>query len=424
METEKGLFWYSLFFLFLLFVVYKELTPFFFIGYFIWSAIFIVFLLWWFVKRNWYSYWSNKLYVVFAVTIDYEDEKLYKTYKELINNFREKLKDYKLSQDIKVIKKPVDIKFSDHSAAESKTKLNTLCSTLIISGLPITSKEEMKFKFNFHYEFKYYGDKSKEKYYKEIFNKKIDKALSRKSWTIRDNIKSKESIYMSAFNASTYILSLCMGSLGEADEAIKLLQPTRDECNQNINKKEYGPLIAEVRNYLYKINEIKFNVSYCNLKVEELKPLADEMERLEKNEYVTYMAKAIVYELDNNRNKAREYTQKAENFHPKGIYDFKFNYLYFNLTEGRYSDAVRILDEMQGLIDERNIIPIINFLYNKYERTNNLAILFNIGAVTLIWGEIKLGKRELNRFIRKTKSSNNYDVLLNKSYELLNKYNK
>ncbi|MEK7202693.1 MAG: hypothetical protein AAB653_00015 [Patescibacteria group bacterium] len=215
--------------------------------------------------------------VIFAVTIDFEDKKLKKLYDDLTNNFREKLKDYNLGKEIKTKTKPVDIMFSDNSAAEAKTEINTPCSTLIISGLPITSTKEVEFKFNFHYEFRHPGGKDKENIFKEIFCKKVAKSLVGKNWKVRDSVNSKKNLYGNVFNVCTYILSLCMASLGKADDAIKLLEPIREECNKNLAKKEYGPLIAEVRNYLFFINKAKFNRLYWGLDPKKLRPVAEEL---------------------------------------------------------------------------------------------------------------------------------------------------
>lgn len=422
-DTEKGLIYYSFWFFVLLFIVYKFLNEFFLILYIIWSIFFLIFLIWWLHKRIRYNYWFNRFYVIFAVTIDYEDKELYKTYKELISNFEEQLKDYHLTKKIKVRMKPVDIKFSDHSAAEAKTKFNTLCSTLVISGLPIKTGGETKFKFNFHYEFLYHDKKSKEDYYKKIFNKKISKSITGKSWgTKRGSVSSKSALYGNTFTVSTYILSLCAGSMGSLDKSIELLKPSRDECNKNINKKEYGPLIADLRDYLFKIYKAKFSSSYWSLNIDELKPIAQEMERLDKYNYNTYMVMAVVSELENNREKAKEYTQQAENNHPKNIFDFMFNYLYFYLTEDNYSEALKVLKEMEKSINKRDPKEIINFLYNQYEISEDPALLFNIGVVIFIWGEEELGKVELNKFIKKVKKDDKYKILVDASEELLKKY--
>lgn len=421
MDTKKGLFSCFLFFLFSLYFIYKEFYTFFFQGYFILSILFIIFLLWWLVRRTWYSYWSNKLYVVFAVTIDYEDEKLRNLYFELINQFRERLKDYNLSKKIKIKTKPVDIIFSDHSAAEAKTKLNAPCSTLIISGLPITAEKETEFKFNFHYEFKYPDGNSKEQHFKKIFSKKVSKIFTGKKWDVKcDNIESKKLLYGNVFNVSTYILSLCMTSTGRADDAKELLKPAREECNKNADKIQYGPLIAEIRSYLLKINEVKFNNNYWSLDINSLKPLAIEMEKLDKYNYASCMANAIVSELEGDREKAKKYTNSAENYHPKNEYGFKFNYLYFYLSEGDYLTAVKVLNELKELVKVYNISAIINFLDYQYNKTGEPAILFNIGSIFFIWGEEKLGRNELKKFINKNKEKEKYNILVNESKNLLN----
>ena len=421
-DTKKGLYYYSFWLIALLSILYKSFNELFIIFYYIWSIIFLIFLIWWLYKRVSYNYWFNKFYVIFAVTIDYEDKKLYKTYKELIGSFEELLKGYRLSKKIKIKEKPVDIKFSDHSAAEAKTKINTLCSTLIISGLPITTNSKTRFKFNYHYEFLYPDKKSKEDYYKKLFNKKISKILTGKKWEVINNdIDSKSTLYEDTFLVSTYILSLCAGSMGNFDKAIELIEPTRDECNKNINKKEFGPLIAEVREFLFEIYKAKFRSGYWNLNLDELKPVAEKMEELEKRHYDTYMVMSIINELGKNRKKAKEYTMRAENSHPRNIYDYMFNYLYFYLTEGNYPKALETLKEMRKLIGERNPKEIINFLYKQHEKLGDPALLFNIGVVIFIWGEEELGKIELNKFIQKIKKDDKYKILVDASVELLEK---
>src|SRR3989338_8509359 len=185
LDTGKGVIYYSFWFIALLGVLYTTFDKIFLPLYYCWSFLFLSFLIYWLIRRFNYNYFSNKLLVIFAVTInDFKDEKLLRLYNNLIDNFKEKLKDYDLSKNIIIKKKPVDINFSDNSAAESKTKLNMPCSTLIISGLHITGGKEVEFKFNFHYEFRHPAGKDKEQIYKEIFGKKVAKSLAGKNWRV------------------------------------------------------------------------------------------------------------------------------------------------------------------------------------------------------------------------------------------------
>lgn len=97
-STEKGVLHYSFYWILLIVFIYIFSRPLFFNFWMVWIIIWLIFLASWLFKRINYIYFSNKLHVVFAITIDYENKKLLKIYKELINHFKESLKDYKLSQ--------------------------------------------------------------------------------------------------------------------------------------------------------------------------------------------------------------------------------------------------------------------------------------------------------------------------------------
>ena len=428
-DTKKGLCYY-LFYWFVFILLFFSLTKFnislinFFV--YLWIIPSGIFSLYWAFKRINYIYLSGKLHVVFAVTIDYENEELLRIYKELINDFREKLKDYNLGRKVKVKVKNFDIKFSDNSAAEAKTELNMPCSTLIISGLPITSRGETEFKLNFHYEFIRPGkknEKEKDEYYKKIIGLSVSKSLGVKSWSLKNNIYSKKALYGGLFNAATYILALCIGTTGYLDDAEKLLKPTINECNDRINKEptKYGPLTTEVKNLLFSIYYIRFDTKKWNLDVHELSPLAEKMYQWDKYNFSALMSMAIVSELRNERNNAREYTRRAEIRHRKNIIIYKFNHLYFYLTEGNYKQAVGVLDELsRKLVHETDIGFIVKFLYYKYEETKDIALLFNIGSVGLLGGAEKFGENELRNFINiAEKKDNKYKILIDKAKELI-----
>ncbi len=199
-DTDKGLFYNSFYyialFLFLI-LTFKSFLSIKTIFYF-WACLFVVFLISWLIKRKCFIYFNKKFHIIFAVTIDYEDKKLLKNYTELINDFKERLKDYNLSKNIKLSIKHFDIYFSDHSAAEAMTKYNALGSTLIISGFPIISSKETEFKFNWHYEF-LHPRKGGEEFHKKEMNKKISKSMIGKQWRFMRSIDSKKMVYGNLF---------------------------------------------------------------------------------------------------------------------------------------------------------------------------------------------------------------------------------
>ena len=426
-DTSRGLICNSLIFLALSILIFQWVILYlvssdnYYLYWLVCSSLYAIYFIWWIRRNIIYMHWSNKLKVIFAVTIGVDNEKLKNEYFNLINNFKEGLKNYKLTKYIKVYIKPIDTCFSDHEKAEKKVKLNELCSTMIISGVPINAGKEVEFKLNFHYEFRYPGNREKENYFKKIFGAKVLKGMVNKNWLIKGDIQSKKDICYSLVNTVTYILALCSASIGRSNLAMKLLQPTIDECNLNKSRKEYGPLIEEIRNYIFAINNIHFILKYWDLKLDDLKPLALEMQRIRKYDYSTLMAMAIVSELEGNRKDAWEYTNEAENNHPIKIYDYKFNYLYFYLTEGDYDEAFKVLDELINDGIERDVKYILNFLYDKYDKKKDLAILFDIGVVSYLWGDNKLGRRELIKFTNNASKNIKYNELVKKVNELITK---
>lgn len=412
-DTKRGLIYYSFWWFVALFTLYikDKLSSKLFICWFI---LILVYWVYWIFKRFWFSYLTNKLYVIFAVTIDYKDDKkLLDLYEGLINNFKEKLKDYELDKVIKVKVKPADIEFSSHSAAEAKTKLNTFCSTLILSGLPITSEKETEFKFNFHYEFKYPGDKDREKFYQSIFSRQIAKALKDKEFKINSSLESKKNLYSNLFNASTYILALCVLSIDRGDVALDLLKPTVKECNENVGiTTKYGPLIADVRELMFSIIKMKFDYKYWGMDITELKPLALDLQKLDKHKYATHMALAIVSELEGNRDMAIEHTEGAKNNHPKYEHGYKFNYLYFYLSSGEHKKALETIVEMKTEIKQCDFHEITNFLFKQYDKTKEIALIFNSGIVNYFWGNKELGLIEIEKFKNLAKRNDKYKELL------------
>ncbi|MEK7202692.1 MAG: hypothetical protein AAB653_00010 [Patescibacteria group bacterium] len=132
------------------------------------------------------------------------------------------------------------------------------------------------------------------------------------------------------------------------------------------------------------------------------------------------MSWAIVHELEGNRKLAKESTQNAENSHPNKVYDFLFNYLYFYLSEGEYKKAIETLNQMAEKATNTFIHPVINFLYYQFEKTKDLSLLFNVGVVIFIWGDKKLGEKELKAFINLIKNDPAYKILLEYAESLIN----
>lgn len=285
--------------------------------------------------------------------------------------------------------------------------------------MPIVSEKEIEFKVNFHYEFFHRGGHSEEDHYKRMMNVQISKCLMGKNWKLIDNTDSKKCLYGNLFSVSTYVLSLCLASKGCFDEVIKLLKPTIKQCNQNPQK--YGDLISVIRNRLLVMHHFRFNIEKWNLNVKKMKEYAEEMHRLGKYNYSALLAMSIVSELQGDRESAKSYTLSAEMSAPKNNIIHKFNHLYFYLNEEQYEKAVEVLDELATKIHDTEVEFIIKFLYDKYEKTDELALLFDIGMIRFIWADKKSARKELNDFIKKARVENEskYKILIDKALEVI-----
>jgi len=419
-NTEKYLGYISFFYFLLTIYLYKELVGFISINLF-WLVvllIYLIFLVTWLLNRLNFTYFFKKIYVVFAVTIDQEDKKTLKAYDEIINLFKEKIKDHGFDGNVKVIKKHFDIRFNKHSAAEAKTKLNIVGHTIVISGMPITSLNETEFKFNFHYEFACPTNLQLKDLFKVEVNKKISKAIYGRDWCVRNSADSKKKLTGNLLSVLSYILALSMLTLKKNKEALDFLEPVIQQCNSEPLK--FGPLISELRELLFLIYNMEFSDKIWNLKVEEIRESAEKMYKYDKYNYSALISMSLAQELAGDRDKAKQFNEKAESCHPKNVFSHELNNLYFCLTEKKFDEVETIINKLTQSIDLNINFPL-HFLENKYKETGNPFLLFNSAVVRMVGEQYKCALNDIEEFKKILPNDKNGLFLLEIFYRIFTK---
>jgi len=85
----------------------------------------------------------------------------------------------------------------------------------------------------------------------------------------------------------------------------------------------------------------------------------------------------------------------------KKVFDFKFSLLYFLIDEKKYDEVGPLINEMVQIFNVKttNIEFIKKFLEVMHSRTGKISLIFNRGLIDYLWGDKKIGKRDLKYFI-------------------------
>lgn len=385
----------------------------------------IIFLFLWCGRRTYLDLaFSRKLNVVFAIDLENNSKSAHKIYKETLDNLRVKIIENNLEKIILIKEKPEDVSFKTKTAAEAKTQMGLPGSVLLVWGSILENSK--KFKIFFSYEFGYPG--KEEEHYKNVFKKKVDKVLAQKLWSYIGP-QSIDLLSDDFLEVSYFILGLSMASLGFFDKSIILFKNFIKNWKQSTNlikKRSLGFAIKEAEEVLAKIY-INYAELYLYKKnYEKVNEYAQYVLDIDYDNDINYSALlflAISSEMgEGNTEKAKEYSEKAENIHPskKGVH--LFNKAYFSFKEYDFKSALDVYDQLAQWEHHINYNETRNILFKQWEKTCNLGLFFAEAFVALVFQKDSVyGKKKLKEFIKRAEKSQDgkdYSVLITKAKDL------
>ena len=386
----------------------------------------IIFLFFWLTRRSYLDLaFSRKLNVVFVIDLENNSESAHKIYKETLDNLRAKIIENNLEKTILIKGKPEDISFKTKTAAEAKTRMGLPGSVLLVWGSILENSK--KFKVFFSYEFGYPG-KEKE-YYKNLFQKKVDKVLAQKLWPYMGP-QSIDLLSDDFLEVSYFILGLSMASLGFFDKSIVLFKSFIKNWKQStdlIKKRNLGFAVKEAEGVLAKIyiNYAELSLYKENYKkVNEYAQYVLDIDYDNDLNYSAFLFLAISSEIgEDNTEKAKEYSTKAENIHPSKKEVHLFNKAYFLFKEYDLKSALDIYDQLAKWEHHINYNETRSILFKQWEKTHNLGLFFAEAFVALIFQKDSIyGKKKLKEFIKraeKSKDSKDYSILVSRAKSLI-----
>lgn len=367
-------------------------------------------------------FFSRKINVVFAYNLEGVDPTNFSTrYNTLISDIKNQISTHDLGRKIKVIICPPDVKLKEKTAAEAKTRLNLLGSTLLVWGYVSELRGIYKFNTLFSYEFGHPSNLKKEqakKSFGDFIQKILDRGLFSSTKLNIDNFNDQllPTVY--------FILGSCAFSLKIYDRAEVLFESFRTSYNQQdiMRKKDLGPALAEVEEFLIAIYLHQIESRLLRKKDDSMgfvKRYAEKILDINRFNYSANIALAFYYAELNNFVKAKEYTLTAEADSSSRNQDaHRFNNALLLLLENDYDRAIKTYE----LIPEYpsvTIPQISEFLGNKYESTENPIFQFAYGYVNFKWGDKKEGKKYLNRFFKEQQNNESFQRLFIESRKLI-----
>ncbi len=391
-----------------------------------WLIYVIIFL----IKRSWLDVeTSRRMNVVFAYNLqNIEDDRFQIRYDRFIESLRNKINFYELGHLLKIISKPIDIKFPDNTTAEVKTRLGLLAgSTLLVHGYAVRKRGKIEFLTKFSYEF--FRPKSiVEENAKEIFSGMINHGLRGRFFGLGNLDKfsidiDQDIIGENSLAAVIFILGLTAASCNNIDKTIQLFEAFRDiYANADLlTKKAMGParsIIDPILVKAYAISSLELirkgdykNAHQCCMKAI---PMATDV-----SVYDLCIKMAYCCEKINDRPGAKKNNDIARKSANKNQYAHIINDAYFLLDEGRYTDAINAYDSIPDYVDV-SVNDVQMFLYNKYNETREPAFLFAEGYVVFRWKDRDNGRIILKEFLGKAEEcGSKYSDLLIKSTKLI-----
>lgn len=436
-HTKKGLFIYSLYiFIFSLLMgvtiitalkainnIQQYLLLIFIIIVFIPAPLYLIFALLW---RSWLQIrFSNKVNVVIAynlLAIDYQ--KYIKRYNKFIEELKNKINYHGLGRYIKIIEKQIDISFPENAAAEAKTKLGLIGSTLLIWGHVTKRKNKEIFFTKFSYEFSY-PKWLRRDIARKIFVNIIEKGIEGGLFKLNRNFTINADIFSdNTFSAILFILGCTTASCGNFKIAEMLFLSFKKQFqDEDIPRKRLmGPALVEVNEILNNIYELWAGKALFKKDFFAAKENLEKAYKINPDDYLTNCRLAYYYEIHKkDRARAESFNKRAELRALRGFHLHRFNLAYFAISDKLYDKAIKIYE---GIPDYTNFdVGAMQVLcHSIYEETKNAAFLFAEGYVVYRWktDSEQEGRSILKDFIRIASTEiNQFSYLINKANEII-----
>jgi hypothetical protein len=382
----------------------------------------VIYLAFFLVKRLYLKiFFSQKINVVFAYNLESLGyESFLAKYNQLINEIRNQINVHNLGNKIKVVICPPDVKLKENTAAEAKTQLGLLGSTLLVWGYVAGSSKTYKFNTQFSYEFGYSRHIKKEDA-KKSFSAFIQRILERGLFSsVKMNLENFNDQLLPTIY---FILGASAFSLRIIDRAEILFQSFMKSYNDETNilrKRDLGPALVEVNEFLVAIYLSKMGKLFYerDKKIDLLKDVADKIVAIDRANYDANLMLAFCHAEAGDFNRAEDYTRISESNSRRNQHGHLFNNAYFSLLKKEYSRAV---SEYSLIPDSPAVLipQITEYLGERYDATADPAMQFAYGFVNLKWGDKKEGVKYLRKFVKKQSNTPAYIALVQEANKTL-----
>ncbi len=384
----------------------------FLVGIILWSIL-------WCIGSGRIIFPSNKKTIIFSFKVDNEGKK---NYERIFNNLKEKLDELKISKDVRIIIAGPDVFNHNHDCAVKYQRRHN--ADMVVWGKSEYGNLESKklLKFEVHHTCSI-SPTLNEKL--QLFFTDMAVIFQRRTWTVND-INELADIKVVADD----FLETCLFIIGiyyfdeiEFEKAIKIFEnilPVLEKKAQ-ISSDEVRKLQAgRVRTLLIDLYFLLAQVAHSENNNDKAIPLLLRILPSAGNKIPVLMVLARSYYFKGdifNAQKCTNQIRSLDKKHPAVL----FNNAFFGILQKNYERVRFWYEEILRMdaIKDVNVTDLIAFLDDEYRKLpSEHAFLYALGIVN---GYIdpKTRKNDLLRFMKLTKSRNEYLVLRLRAQELL-----
>lgn len=339
-------------------------------------------------------------------------------FEQIKKNFNKSIIDAKLENQIRIKDCSNLKKFETKDQAEKfRNEKNNI--DLIIWGDftndNLKVKGEVMNKLNLSFTFGYPGQQG-DKLGKLLQLDVKSKFAKKNYWQVFENnsYEDLEIISGNIFNISSYILAVTLKLYGRIKKSLNLFEHLYFNLLEKDDELRTKLIPHLINCYEIIALEKAFNgkdydssIDYCN-RILKIRP----------NSFFAISNLAVFHYKAENFTESNKYVETLKKLHPKNtitIVDLAFIKILEKDYIGAYSQYSRLLKCKKVHF---NAPEVVDFLYYEYEKSKEPAFLFGSGIINYYFGDRTVGKKDLEFFIKKAKSSD-YNIMTSRAHKLL-----